>query len=108
MPQVLAQLIQDGQSIWAFVGLAAPASFATYARQFQGVAGSYARLTDASKLNRQAEKIHIRTATGSQTLTQALSAAGVPTNRHEELAVLNGMQRGDRLAAGTLYKVVGR
>ena len=106
--QVLAQLIQDGQSIWAFVGLASPQSFATYARQFQGVAGSYARLTDASKLNRQSEKIHIRTATGGQTLAQALSAAGVPTSRHEELAVLNGMQRGDRLAAGTLYKVVSR
>ena len=105
---VLAQLIQDGQTIYAFIGLASPQSFATYARQFQGVAGSYARLTDASKLNRQSEKIRIRTATGNQTLDQALAAAGVPAGRREELAVLNGMQRADRLAAGTLYKVVGR
>ncbi|WP_375418971.1 M48 family metalloprotease [uncultured Hymenobacter sp.] len=105
---VLAQLIQDGQSIYAFVGLAAPASFATYARQFQGVAGSYARLTDADKLNRQSEKIRIKTAARAMTLSQALSAAGVPTSRHEELAILNGMQRSDQLSAGMLYKVVSR
>ena len=54
------------------------------------------------------DKIRIKTATGAQTLAQALSAAGVPTQRHEELAILNGMQRTDRLSKGTLYKVVGR
>ena len=43
-----------------------------------------------------------------QTLAQALSADGVPANRHEELAILNGMQRGDRLSSGMLYKSVGR
>lgn len=105
---VLAQLIQDGQSIYAFVGLAAPANFATYARQFQGVAGSYARLTDPSKLNRQSEKVRIKTAASAMTLDQALAASNVPTARREEMAILNGMQRSDRLAAGTLYKVVGK
>jgi predicted Zn-dependent protease len=105
---VLAQLIQDGKSIFAFIGLASPASFATYARQFQGVAGSYARLTDANKLNRQADKIRIKTAAKAMTLDQALAANGIPTSRREELAILNGMQRTDRLPAGTLYKVVGK
>ena len=105
---VLAQLIQDGKSIYAFVGLAAPTSFATYARQFQGVAGSYARLTDPNKLNRRSEKVRIKTAAKAMTLDQALAANGIPAARREELAILNGMQRGDRLAAGTLYKIVGK
>ena len=105
---VLAQLLQDGQSVWAFVGLAAPASFSAYAPQFQQVAQGFGRLTDANKLNRQPEHIRIKTAASNTTLDQALTAAGVPAKRHEELAILNGMQRTDRLAKGTLYKVVGR
>ncbi|MEL5993423.1 M48 family metalloprotease [Hymenobacter segetis] len=105
---VLAQLIQDGKSIYAFVGLAAPASFSTYAPQFQQAAQGYARLTDANKLNRQPEHIHIRTATGNQTLASALAAAGVPSKRYEELAIVNGMKTTDKLPKGMLYKVVGR
>lgn len=105
---VLAQLIQDGKSIYAFVGLAAPASFSTYAPQFQQAAQGYARLTDANKLNRQPEHIHIRTATGNQTLASALASAGVPSKRYEELAIVNGMKTTDKLPKGMLYKVVGK
>ncbi|MDO7853840.1 M48 family metalloprotease [Hymenobacter convexus] len=105
---VLAQLIQDGNSIYAFVGLAAPASFSTYAPQFQQAAQGYARLTDASKLSRQPEHIHIRTATGTQTLASALASAGIPSKRYEEMAILNGMKTTDKLPKGMLYKVVGR
>ena len=105
---VLAQLIQDGQSIYAFVGLAAPASFGAYAPQFQQAAQGYARLTEASKLSRQPEHVHIRTATGTQTLASALASAGVPSKRYEELAILNGMKTTDKLPKGMLYKVVGK
>ncbi|MCC3155435.1 M48 family metalloprotease [Hymenobacter sp. BT770] len=105
---VLAQLIQDGQSVYAFVGLAAPASFSTYAPQFQQVAQGYARLTDASKLNRQPEHIRIKTATTATTLASALAANGIPSKRYEELAILNGMKTTDRLSKGMLYKVVGK
>ena len=105
---VLAQLIQDGKSIYAFVGLAAPASFSTYAPQFQQAAKGYARLTETSKLNRQPEHIRIRTATGTQTLASALASAGVPSSRYEELAIVNGMKTTDRLPKGMLYKVVGK
>ena len=105
---VLAQLIQDGRSIFAFVGLAAPASFGAYAPQFQQAAQGYARLTEASKLNRQPEHVRIRTATGTQTLASALAASGVPAKRYEEMAILNGMSTTDKLPKGMLYKVVGK
>ena len=104
---VLAHVIQDGGNYYGIVGLTAPATFSTYANTFSGVAQGFARLTDANKLNRRSQRIHIKTATGTQTLDQALTAAGVPANRHEELAILNGMQRTDRLGKGMLYKVVG-
>ena len=105
---VLAQLIQDGKSIYAFVGLAAPASFSTYAPQFQQAARGYSRLTDANKLNRQPEHIRIKTAASATTLASAFAAAGVPSKRYEELAILNGMKTTDKLSKGMLYKVVGK
>jgi len=106
--RVLAHLIQDGQTIYALVGLTSPSAISTYGRTFTSVAQGFRRLTDASKLNRQPERIRIKTASGNTTLAQAFSAAGIPSSRHEELAILNGMQRSDRLSAGQLYKVVGR
>lgn len=103
--RVLAQLIQDGQSVYAFVGLAAPASFSTYSSLFQRTAQGYARLTDASKLNRQPQKIRIKAATGNTTLASALAANGIPSKRYEEMAILNGMQTSTQLPKGTLFKI---
>ena len=105
---VRAYLIQDGKSVYALVGLAPTASFATYAPQFDNVAQGFQRLTDASKLNRQPEHIRIKTATGTTTLSAAFAANGVPTSRYEEVAILNGMQTTDRLSKGMLYKVVSK
>ncbi|WP_210517270.1 M48 family metalloprotease [Hymenobacter terricola] len=105
---VLAQLIQDGQSVYAFVGLATAASFATYSPQFSQTAQGFGRLTDASKLNRQPEHVRIKTAAANTTLASAFAANGIPSKRYEELAILNGMKTTDQLPKGTLYKVVGK
>jgi predicted Zn-dependent protease len=106
--RVLAHLIQDGNTIYALIGLTSPADFPTYSAQFTRSAQGFQRLTDASKLNRQPERIRIKTAAKAMTLSQALTASGIPTARHEQMAILNGMQRTDKLSAGMLYKVVGR
>jgi len=104
--RVLAQLLQDGQTVYAFVGLTAPASMGTYGPVFQQVAQGYGRLTDASKLNRQPQHVRIKTATSNTTLASALAANGVPSKRYEEMAILNGMQTNSQLTKGTLFKVV--
>ncbi|GAB2693492.1 peptidase M48 [Hymenobacter frigidus] len=106
--RVLAHIIQDGSSYYGIVGLSSPDAFASYSNTFSGVAQGFARLSDASKLNRQTEKVRIRTATGNQTLASAFAAAGIPSRRYEELAILNGMRTTDRLGKGMLYKVVGK
>ena len=104
---VRGYVIQDGQSLYALLGLAGQSTFSTYQPQFDRVAQGFGRLTDASKLNRAAERVRIRTAKAG-TLATNLAAAGVPSRRYEELAILNGMQTTDRLPAGTLFKVVGK
>ncbi len=105
---VQSYVIQDGKSMFAFVGLATAATFSTYAPQFASAAQGYQRLSDASKLNRQAEHIRVKQAKTATTLSQALAANGVPSKRLEEEAILNGMQLTDRLPAGSLFKVIGQ
>ncbi|NVO84345.1 M48 family metalloprotease [Hymenobacter terrestris] len=104
----LSYIIQDGKTLYALIGLCGPGTLGSYGPAFQRTAQGFRRLTDASKLNRQSEKIRIRTAKAGQTLAQALTANGVSSKRHQELAILNGMKTTDKLSAGTLFKVVGK
>jgi predicted Zn-dependent protease len=106
--QVLGHIIQDGKTIYALLGVAAPADFPNYSSQFSSVAQGFQRLTDSDKLNRKPEVIRIKTNKLVTTLGQALTAQGIPAARHEEMAILNGMQLNERLSAGMLYKVVGK
>ncbi|SDX40446.1 M48 family metalloprotease [Hymenobacter psychrophilus] len=106
--QVLSYIIQDGQSLYVLIGGSAPQDFAAYAPLFTRTMEGFQRLTSADKLNRQPEHVRIRTVKTSQTLAQALTANGVPAKRHEEMAILNGMQLSDKLGRGLLFKVVGK
>jgi predicted Zn-dependent protease len=90
------------------IGLSAPADFNAYSSYFTNTMQSFRQLTDASKLNRKPERIHIKSVAQAGTLEQALRYYNIPTNRLEELAVLNGMNLKDNLKAGSLIKVVGQ
>ncbi|KUG08383.1 M48 family metalloprotease [Solirubrum puertoriconensis] len=106
--RTLSYLIQDGQTIYALVGMSAPSTFSSYGPTFQRVAQGFRRLTDANKINRQPERVRIKTAKAGQTLASALAANGVPSRRYEEMAILNGMKTTDKMTAGQLFKVVGK
>ncbi|AII53239.1 M48 family metalloprotease [Hymenobacter sp. APR13] len=104
----LTYLIQDSQTIYALVGLCGPGTLGTYGDTFQRTAQGFRRLTDAAKINRQPERIRIRTAKAGQTLASALAANGISSKRYEEMAILNGMKTTDKMTAGMLFKVVGK
>ncbi|MEO0734170.1 MAG: M48 family metalloprotease [Bacteroidota bacterium] len=104
--RVLASFIAYGGNTYAILGMALPQDFNRYQRDIEGSIGSFAELRDQSKLNRQPERIKIVSASRTQTLQQALQGQGVPQNRHNELAILNGMELSQSLPAGTLFKSV--
>jgi predicted Zn-dependent protease len=106
--RVLGHVIQDGKSLYAFMGVSAPADFQNYAPQFSAVAEGFQRLTDPDKLNRQPERIRIKKLTLRSNLEQALRTAGIPEKRLNELAILNGMQLNEQVNAGSLIKLVGK
>jgi predicted Zn-dependent protease len=105
--RALAYLIQYGGNIYALLGVSKAADFDAYQAAFSNTMQKFRPLTEAEKLNRKPERVRIKTVAQASTLAQALGAFQVPEKRQQELAVLNGMQLRDRLAVGTLIKVIG-
>jgi len=104
--RIMTYLIRYGSYIYVFHGVSTSTDFSRFNSTFQRIFESFNKLTDQSKINVKAEKIKIYTVKTNQTLRQALTAAGMPTARLNELALVNGMQLTDQVKAGMLIKTV--
>ncbi|THH39528.1 peptidase M48 [Neolewinella litorea] len=102
----IASFISYGGNIYMLAGLSMASDFRRYAGEMESSIRSFAELRDQSKLNRKPERIKIMTTNRAKTLQQALLDAGIPQDRLEEFAVLNGMELNDQLPAGYLYKAM--
>lgn len=104
--RLLMYLIQYNGNIYKFTGLAEKPNFNNYKRYFTATFDNFNKLTDQSKINRQPERIKIVEVSKTNTLAAILNSHNMPSNRHEELAILNGMELQDRVKQGTLIKIV--
>lgn len=104
--RTLSYLVQQGNSVYHLIGVSSAADFAGYMQLFQNQMQGFRSLTDPSKLNKQPQRVQIKTAATATTLQAALQKHGVPANKMEEMAIINGMRLTDRLDAGMMYKVV--
>ena len=98
--------IRYNDLMYQFTGMAMKEDFVTYAPQFTRTMTNFRPLTDPSKLNRLPERISIVTVDADGTLQGVLERAGMPRDRFKELSILNGMKLEERLARGTLIKVI--
>jgi len=104
--RVLSSLIQYDGNIFSLMGISELSKFAAYQDAFLSTIRNFKTLTDSDKLNRKPEVIRIKKVRQQMTVQAAFQNFNVPSNRFEELAILNGMQLSDKLSAGTLVKVV--
>ncbi len=105
---ILSTFIQYGGLIYHFLGYTYQQFYQTYERSFLQPMQGFSALSDPSKINVTPERLRIQTLSRNSTLSNALRSFGMPESRFEELAILNGMQLGDQLPAGTMIKVVGK
>lgn len=105
-PRVLMYFIQYGGNIYNLIGASSQADFNNYMQLFQSTMGTFQELRDPSKLNKQPERIRVKSAAQSGTLSQVLGSLRVDSKRMEELATLNGMTLEERVERGTLIKVI--
>lgn len=104
--QLMAYFIQDGNTIFNFMGISSGENFNAYSNTFASSIGSYSRLTDQSKIDKKPERIKIVEVARSGPLQDVLLSHGVLDKRLEELALLNGMQLSTNVEAGMLIKVI--
>lgn len=104
--RILSYFIQFNNLIFQFNGMALQQDYPTYEGYFLSTMNNFKSLTDPSKINVRPEKIKIETVASDGTLQQALTQFRMPSNRLEELAILNGMQLSDPVQKGMLIKTI--
>ncbi|MGB3546324.1 MAG: M48 family metalloprotease [Saprospiraceae bacterium] len=103
---VQATFIEYGGNTYQLMGLTADADYNRFANSFSSTARSFARLTDQSKINRLPERIRIAKTTRATTLRNALAGEGIPNDRLEEFAILNGFKLTQEFPPNALFKVI--
>ena len=106
--RVLAYFIQDQKTIYNFLGYAVQQDFQTYYPTFNAVMSNFDKLTDPDKINREPDRVRIKTVAKDGPLKQALQAHQVTSDQLDELAILNGMELTDVVKKGSLIKVIER
>ena len=103
--RTLSYLIQYGNSIYFILGVSATADFNQFVPYFSNTMEGFRQLNDQSKINKQPERIRIKTVNNNITLEQALRNYSVPANRLNEFAILNGMKLTDMVTSGMMIKI---
>lgn len=106
--QILSYFINYNNAIYVFHSVSTQPNFNNYAAAFESTMNSFAKLTDASKINVIPDKIRVMAVPKTGTVTQALTALGVKQDKLAEIALLNNLELTDNIAAGKLVKVVGK
>ncbi len=104
--RTLSYLIQFNNNIYLILGASSVNDFNNYSQYFSNTMKNFRELKDASKINKLAERIRVKTVRQSGTLRQILSNYNVPEKRMEELSILNGMQLTDQVLQGSLIKII--
>ncbi len=103
--KVLTYLIEYNKMIYKFHGLSLKADFNTYYSSFQNTMKSFKVLTDQAKINKQPTLIKIVETKNKTSLQQIFNDNKMPTSKHNELAILNGLELNAMVESGTLIKV---
>ena len=106
--KILSCFINHNNVIYMFHGVSTEPDFATYSTAFESTMNSFAKLTDASKINVNPNKIIVKAVPSAGTVSQALTTMGVKQDKLAEIALLNNLELTDNIAAGKLIKIVGK
>jgi predicted Zn-dependent protease len=103
----LSYFIQYGSIIYTFHGISTEADFPNYAGAMESSMKTFAKLTDASKINVKPKKVYVKKVQRTGTLASAFTSYGVPQDKMNEFALLNNLELTDQVQAGKLIKIIG-
>ena len=97
--------LKKGDWVYAFSAMSLANGFSKYAPDFKRVVTSFRDLSDASKLDRQPQRLGLVKANGRDTLQAIFKKAGMPEKSWPQFAVWNGLEATAVPAAGKLVKI---
>ncbi|MGB6338778.1 MAG: M48 family metalloprotease [Candidatus Aminicenantaceae bacterium] len=104
--RVLSYFIQKDKTVYVFLGYTEQARFDSYSSVFDQTMSRFKKLTDSNKINVKAARLAVRKTSRQGSLRQTLKTLGVPEDKLEEHAILNGMKLDDALPGSTIIKIV--
>ena len=104
--RTISYVIQQGGNLYHLIGVAGIAEFNNYMGYFNSTMESFQTLTDATKLNKKADRVRVKTLAKNMTLEQAFRSYKMPDQKLEQYAILNGMKLTDNVLKGTMIKVI--
>ncbi len=104
--RTLSYFIEYAGNIYHLLGVSSIQDFNAYSQYFTNTMQSFRQLTDATKINKKADRVRIKTVNQTATLEQVFRQHKVQDKRLEEMAILNGMKLTDRVTQGMLIKVI--
>lgn len=99
--------IELGGQVYSFTSMTLAARAQANSRALLQPSNSFGVLTDPQYLNREPERVRIKTVGSTTTLREFLLANGANGGELDELAILNGMALTAELSPGTLVKTLG-
>ncbi len=104
--RILSYFIEYNGLIYQIHGVTEQANYANLERTFLYTMQGFNILRDPSKINRKPDKIKIVSVQRGGTLSSVLQSYRMPSDKMDELSLINGMQLNDQVQAGSLIKLV--
>ncbi|NIT58837.1 MAG: M48 family metalloprotease [Aliifodinibius sp.] len=104
--RVLSYFIHYGQNTYVFHGYTGQANFGSYQSTFQGTMNGFNKLNDPQKINVSPKRVQIKKVNRRTTVQDALTSFGVPDDKLEQTALLNGMKLTDSVERNGLLKII--
>ena len=104
--EALGAFISYRGQVYALMGMGSQEGLQQNSASLRNVLQSFRELEDPKILNLQPDRVHIHSARQGQTLQSIVQTYKNSNVTVEDLAALNRMEPNERLAAGTLVKVV--
>ena len=103
---IASYFIPMHERIYVFHGLSAPADLTAYEATFTSTAKGFGAVKDQLMLNVSPGKLDVRAVKRAMTVEKAFNSFDVPEDKLAELAVINGLELGDSVSAGTRLKII--
>lgn len=104
--QVMSYFIQKEQNIFAFHGFTTTQLYGQFAASFEAVMEGFDQVRNQAMLAKKPMRVRIERVRQSADFATVMRSFSMPENMMKDLAILNGADPSDRLATGSLVKVI--